>query len=138
MRHLPALPGHPFEERVIAVERDVVRARLAVGHAMDRLGARTIRKTRLVTAASEIFRNAFLYGGGGRVTIHIVEADRMVWVDCIDEGPGIPDLAQAMKDGYTSGRGLGRGLGGAKRLVGHFEIHSVPGRGTQVRMASQA
>ena len=138
MKTLSPPPGKPFDRLVIAVEADVFRSRQAVGRAMDRLGAQVIRKTRLVTAVSEVFRNGLIYGGGAEVVITLDESDRMVWVDCTDQGPGIADLERAMKDGYTSGKGLGRGLGGAKRLSDHFEIHSVLGEGTQVRLAGRA
>lgn len=138
MRRLPALPGTLYEQHEIAAEPDVFRARQAVGRAMDTLGAKVIRKTRLVTAVSEIFRNGLIYGGGATVRIHCDAEDRVVWVDCRDEGPGIADMALALSDGYTSGRGLGRGLGGAQRLADEFDIVSEPGVGTQVRLAGRA
>ncbi|MGZ9812675.1 ATP-binding protein [Pseudoroseicyclus sp. H15] len=138
MRRLPTLPGTLFERHEIEAEPDIFRARQAVGRAMDALGAKVIRKTRLVTAVSEIFRNGLIYGGGAVAIIHCDDDDRMVWVDCIDQGPGIADMALAMRDGYTSGRGLGRGLGGAKRLADAFDIISEPGMGTQARLAGRA
>lgn len=138
MRRLPALPGTLFERHEIAVESDIFRARQAVGRAMDALNARVIRKTRLVTAVSEVFRNGLVYGGGAVAMIHCDAEDRMVWIDCRDTGPGIADLALALSDGYTSGTGLGRGLGGAKRLADEFEILSDPGVGTQVRLGGRA
>ncbi|ETX11971.1 hypothetical protein OCH239_18895 [Roseivivax halodurans JCM 10272] len=138
MKRLRALPGTLFERHEITAEPDVFRARQAVGRAMDALGAKVIRKTRLVTAVSEIFRNALIYGGSAVVRIYCDAEDRMVWVDCSDNGPGIADMTLAMSDGYTSGRGLGRGLGGAKRLADEFEIVSEPGVGTQVRLAGRA
>lgn len=137
MRRLPALPGTLFERHEILAEPDIFLARQAVGRAMDSLGAKVIRKTRLVTAVSEIFRNGLIYGGGALAVIHCDPEDRMVWVDCRDKGPGIADIARALSDGYTSGSGLGRGLGGAKRLVDEFEIVSEPGVGTQVRLAGR-
>ncbi|SPJ26070.1 ATP-binding protein [Palleronia abyssalis] len=138
MNRLPRLRGQLFERHEITVEKDIVRARQAVGRAMDGLGAKAIRKTRLVTAASEIFRNGLNYGGGAVALIHCDAGNRMVWVDCIDDGPGIEDMALALRDGYTSGTGLGRGLGGAKRLVDEFDIVSEPGVGTHVRLAGRA
>ncbi|GGG84353.1 anti-sigma regulatory factor [Salipiger pallidus] len=138
MRRLPKLPGTLFERHEITVEADIFRARQTVGRAMDALEAKVIRKTRLVTAVSEIFRNGLIYGGGAVVIIHCDEDDRMVWIDCRDTGPGIVDMELALSDGYTSGGGLGRGLGGAKRLSDEFEIVSEPGVGTQVRLAGRA
>ncbi|MEQ5868935.1 ATP-binding protein [Sagittula sp. NFXS13] len=132
------MPGTLFESYEIRTEQDIFRARQSVGRAMDALGAKVIRKTRLVTAVSEIFRNGLIYGGGALALIHCHNATRTVWIDCCDDGPGIEDMALALSDGYTSGSGLGRGLGGAKRLVDAFEILSEPGIGTQVRLAGRA
>lgn len=138
MTRLPPLPGTLFERYDIKVEADIFRARQAVGRAMDSLDARVIRKTRLVTAVSEIFRNGLIYGGGAVALIHCDKLKGFVWVDCKDEGRGIPDIALALRDGYTSGTGLGRGLGGAKRLVDTFEIVSAVGAGTLIRLAARA
>ncbi|KAI1698671.1 histidine kinase-, DNA gyrase b-, and HSP90-like ATPase domain-containing protein [Ditylenchus destructor] len=88
----------------------------------------------MITAASELSRNTLVYGGGGAMEWSIVQQGvraglRLAFVD---EGPGIPDMDLAMKDGWTSGGGLGMGLSGSKRLVNDFEIESAPGRGTRV------
>jgi serine/threonine-protein kinase RsbT len=93
-----------------------------------------VDQTKLVTAASELARNMVVYGGGGTVTIELVEADGRLGVKITfdDQGPGIADVAQALRDGYTTGGGLGLGLGGAKRLVHDFELRSEAGRGTTV------
>ena len=138
MMRLPPLPGTIFEIQEIRVEAHVFRARQAVGRAMDSLGGRVIRRTRLVTAASEIFRNGLIYGGGAETTITTDARDRMVWVECHDRGPGIADVALARRDGYTTGGGLGRGLGGAERLVDAFDLVSAVGEGTIVRMGAYA
>jgi serine/threonine-protein kinase RsbT len=93
-----------------------------------------VDQTKLVTAASELARNTLKYGGGGEVrTVVLSDAGRQGFsLTFIDRGPGIADIEQALRDGYTSGGGLGLGLGGAKRLVDGFEIHSTPGEGTSV------
>ena len=88
----------------------------------------------LVTAASELARNTLIHGGGGRFTWSVIRAGakRGVRLSFEDDGPGIPDIPRAMTKGWTSGKGLGLGLPGAKRLVNEFEIQSTPGRGTRV------
>ena len=96
-----------------------------------------VDQTKLITAASELARNMVVYGGGGTVLIEQLENGGRsgVRITFEDKGPGIPDIAQALRDGYTSGGGLGLGLGGAKRLVNEFELHSKPGEGTKVVIA---
>ena len=96
-----------------------------------------IDQTKLVTAASELARNMLTYGGGGSVLIEalIVGSRRRLKITFEDRGPGIADIDLAMKDGYTTGAGLGLGLGGAKRLSNEFEIFSRPGEGTRVTIA---
>lgn len=93
-----------------------------------------VDQTKLVTAASELARNMVVYGGGGAVIIEHLEADGRagVRVTFEDHGPGIPDIALALRDGYTSGSGLGLGLGGAKRLVHDFDLRSKVSEGTTV------
>jgi serine/threonine-protein kinase RsbT len=93
-----------------------------------------VDQTKLVTAASELARNTLDYGGGGNVHVEqVVEGSRKgVRLTFKDQGPGIPDIELAMRDGYTSGGGLGLGLGGAKRLVNDFHIDSAPGKGTTI------
>ena len=88
----------------------------------------------MVTAASELARNTVEYGGGGEIHLGVLNADvrRGLRVTFEDHGPGIPDIQMALKDGYTTGHGLGLGLGGAKRLVNDFEIHSRAGEGTRI------
>jgi len=125
------------EKLPLASSDDVVAVRQAVRMQAQGLGFSLVDQTKLVTAASEIARNTVLYGGGGIVEIEVLEnaPRRGVRLTFEDHGPGIADLAQAMRDGYTTGSGLGLGLGGAKRLVSEFEIRSQPGTGTWVRLA---
>ncbi len=115
---------------------DVVTVRQRVRMAADREGFRLVDQTKIVTAASEIARNTVIYGGGGSATIEGVEKNgrRGVRITFEDNGPGIADIELAMKDGWTSGAGLGLGLSGAKRLSNEFEIVSAPGKGTRVTL----
>lgn len=115
---------------------DVVRARQHTRDWAVALGFSLVQQTKMVTAASEIARNTLLYGGGGEMLMDQVQDGVRKGLRLIfqDQGPGIADLAQALRDGYTSGGGLGLGLGGAKRLVDRFEIESTPGSGTRVSL----
>ena len=101
------------------------------------IGLGLVDQTKIVTAASELARNALDYGGGGEVRIEIVQAGtrKGLRLTFEDRGPGIADIEQAMTDHYTSGGGLGLGLGGAKRLSNEFHIESTPGVGTRVMIA---
>jgi len=116
---------------------DVVSVRQAARGLAERVGFSLVDQTKLVTAASELARNTIDYGGGGSVRLELVEngVRRGVRLTFEDQGPGIPDLALALKDGYTSGHGLGLGLGGARRLVNDFTIESSPGAGTRIMIA---
>ena len=113
---------------------DVVRARQAVRAMATEQGFSLVDQTKMVTAASELARNTVEYGRGGTVTLEALEesARRGVRLVFEDEGPGIPDIPRAMADGFTTGNGMGLGLGGARRLVNEFDIHSEPGIGTRV------
>jgi serine/threonine-protein kinase RsbT len=117
-------------------DEDVVRVRQAVRECLVSVGFSLIDQTKMVTAASELARNTVLYGGGGESHISkVVNGSRKgVSLVFVDEGPGIADLELALTDGYTSGRGMGLGLSGAKRLTDEFEIESEPGRGTTVKI----
>lgn len=108
--------------------------RQAVRGSAVELGLNLIDQTKLVTAASELARNTFIYGGGGTALIEQVEdaGRRGLRLSFEDQGPGIPDIDRALTDGYTSGNGLGLGLGGAKRLSSEFSIRSEVGKGTCV------
>jgi len=113
---------------------DVVLARQKVRQwAMD-LRFTLVDQTKLVTAASELARNTLDHGKGGSMTIEQSASAGRVGLRLIfeDQGPGIPDIELALKDGFTSGSGMGLGLGGSKRLVNEFSIDSAPGKGTRV------
>ncbi len=118
-------------------QEDVVRVRQATREAAVAQGFSLVDQTKLVTAASELARNTLDYGGGGEVEIvRLNEPPRRgVRLVFCDNGPGIADVDQALKDGYTSGGGLGLGLGGAKRLSNDFSIDSKVGEGTRITIA---
>lgn len=122
------------ETAPIRASDDVVKVRRIVRDWAVSLGFSLVDQTKIVTAASELARNVIDYGGGGDVRIEALNNDsrRGLRLTFSDEGPGIVDMEQAMKDGFTTGAGLGLGLGGAKRLVNEFLIDSKPGRGTTV------
>ena len=124
----------------VTVEQDVVAARQNVRKLATQLGMRLVDQTKLITAASELARNAVIYGGGGHMDWQIVEKGVRKGLRLVfrDEGPGIPDLKLAMTDGWTSGNGLGLGLTGTKRLVDEFDIDTAPGRGTRVTIVKWA
>ena len=109
-------------------------ARLAVSRVMDAMGARALRKTRFVTAVSEIARNALDHGGGGVIEVWRLDRPARIMIRCRDEGPGIADIDQAMIDGFSTARSMGKGLGGARRLVDAFRIESRVGAGTTIEM----
>lgn len=121
----------------LAVSDDVVRLRQAVREKSVTLGLSLVDQTKVVTAASELARNTIQYGGGGKAELAMLQngTRRGFRLTFIDEGPGIPDIQLALKDGYTSGGGLGLGLGGAKRLCDEFHIESTPGQGTRISVA---
>jgi serine/threonine-protein kinase RsbT len=116
---------------------DVVAVRQATRALAELTGLSLVDQTKLVTAASELARNTLNYGGGGTVRLEPVENGirRGVRLTFEDAGPGIANVAEALKDGYTTGNGLGLGLGGARRLVNDFAIESAPGQGTRVTIA---
>jgi len=120
--------------RPVRTSEDVVGVRHVVREWAVAAGFSLVEQTKIVTAASELARNTVLYGGGGTVRLEALNdgPKRGLRLTFEDQGPGIADVEQALKDGYTSGNGLGLGLGGARRLVNEFEIHSRPGEGTRV------
>ena len=128
------MPVLRSEEIPIQREDDVVRVRQVSREWSIELGFSLVDQTKIVTAASELARNTKVYGGGGVLLAESLEEGgrRGLRLSFVDQGPGIPDVAAALKDGYTTGGGLGLGLGGARRLVNDFEIHSTPGQGTRV------
>jgi serine/threonine-protein kinase RsbT len=113
---------------------DVVRVRQAVRDAAVELGFSIVDQTKVVTAASELARNTYIYGGGGHVLLELLNSDSRHGLRLVfdDDGPGIADIELALRDGYTTGSGLGMGLGGARRLVNEFQIESKPGGGTRI------
>lgn len=121
----------------IRTETDIVLVRQAVRRVCLEQGFGLVDLTKLVTAASEIARNTLEYGGGGEVDLqaHFDGVRKGVRTVFTDRGPGIADIAQAMMDGFTTGGGMGHGLGGSKRLVEKFEITSTLGAGTTVTLA---
>ena len=112
----------------------MVLVRQTVRQLAVELGFGLVDQTKIVTAASELARNTLDYGGGGIVKLETLHRDgrRGLKLTFEDQGPGIPDVAMALKDGFTTGGGLGMGLGGAKRLANEFTIESVVGEGTRV------
>ncbi|MGA1871207.1 MAG: anti-sigma regulatory factor [bacterium] len=123
-----------MSEVEIKEEKDILIARQAAREAAQSVGFGIVDQTRLITAVSELTRNAYKYAGGGRMTLKKIEKDRKngLMVTVIDWGPGIANIRRAMEDGYTTGDGFGNGLGGAKRLVDEFTIHSKVGKGTKI------
>ncbi|MGA8709355.1 MAG: anti-sigma regulatory factor [Steroidobacteraceae bacterium] len=109
-------------------------ARQLVRRVTQKLAFSLVDQTKMVTAASELARNALIHGGGGSMRWQLCTegARNGLKLTFVDEGPGIPNIELAMSDGWTSGSGLGMGLSGAKRLVNHFDIHSRLGAGTRV------
>ena len=122
------------EQVAVRAQHDIVNVRQVVRSWSLAIGLGLVDLTKLVTAASEIARNTVEYGGGGTLQLEELRDGlrhglRLVFED---NGPGIPDIDRAMTDGYTSGTGMGLGLGGTKRLVDEFDISSTPGVGTRV------
>jgi len=122
------------ETLAISSSDDIVRVRQTARAWVVELGFSMISQTKLVTAASELARNMVEFGGGGTVRLEILSDSIHAGIRLTfeDHGPGIPDIELAMKDGYTTGHGLGLGLGGSRRLVNEFQIDSQVGRGTRV------
>lgn len=126
---------HPESDLLsLVVEHDIVQARQTVRRLTQQVGFGIVDQTKMITAASELARNAVVYGRGGTMRWETLQegARRGLRLHFIDQGPGIPDLALAMTDGWTSGSGMGLGLSGAKRLVNEFEVETAVGRGTRV------
>jgi serine/threonine-protein kinase RsbT len=122
------------ESMQIRASDDIVLVRQAVRKKSIALGFGLVDQTKVVTASSELARNTLDYGGGGTVLLELVENGTRSGLKLTfeDQGPGIPDIDQALTDGYTTGKGMGLGLSGAKRLSNEFEIWSKPGEGTRV------
>ena len=124
-----------MDELPIRTGDDVVRVRQQVRVVAAQNGLSLVDQTKLVTAASELARNALVHGGGGLARVEVVTSGTGkpgVRIDFTDDGPGIADVDLALTDGWTTGDGLGLGLSGARRLVDEFELTSKPGSGTSV------
>lgn len=126
------------ESLPIRGETDIVQVRQVIRKYAVSQRFTLTEQTKLVTAASEIARNTLIYGGGGKVDIESIEDAGRLGVRLVfaDNGPGIPDIEKALSDGFTSGGGLGLGLGGSKRLVSDFDIQTAIGEGTRVTLIS--
>src|ERR1700751_424491 len=121
------------ENLPIYAETDLVTVRRRVREIAARVGFSLVDQTKMVTAASELARNTMIYGGGGSMRAEALNGPRAgLRLTFEDNGPGIPDIELALRDGFTTGSGLGLGLGGAKRLVSEFEVSSRVGEGTRV------
>ena len=118
----------------LRVEADIVASRQLVRKLAQQLGFSLVDQTKMITAASELSRNTVTYGGGGDMEWELLEdgIKRGLRLRFRDQGPGIPDIAQALTDGWTSGKGMGLGLSGSRRLVHEFDIQSEVGAGTCV------
>jgi serine/threonine-protein kinase RsbT len=125
------------EQFDLRTDAEVVAVRQAARAWAAEQGLSLVDQTKLVTAASELARNAVIHGGGGTVILEALDDPprRGLRLQFEDQGPGIADIELAMKDGYSSGMGMGLGLGGSKRLVNDFDIVSAPGQGTRVTIA---
>ena len=115
-------------------EQDVVPFRNRVKETAVKIGMGLVNQTKLITGASELVRNMLKYGKGGKVNIEILSGprDKGIRLTFADKGPGIPDVAKAMQDGFSTGRSMGLGLPGTKRLMSEFNISSELGKGTTV------
>lgn len=129
-----SMPIRRSEVIPILTEVDIVRVRQQVRAWSIACGFSLVEQTKLVTATSELARNALEHGKGGEALLEELDdgARRGVRVTFTDHGPGIADIEQAMQDGFTTAGGMGHGLGGSKRLVDEFSISSRPGQGTRV------
>jgi serine/threonine-protein kinase RsbT len=118
----------------IIKEQDVIPFRNRLKEYAVKIGMSLVNQTKIITAGSELVRNMLKYANGGKVTIEVVSKGRENGLRIVfeDQGPGIPNIALAMRDGYSTGRSLGLGLPGAKRLVSEFDVKSEVGKGTTV------
>jgi serine/threonine-protein kinase RsbT len=124
------------ESAPVRTSADVVSVRHLVRRCAVALGFTLVEQTKIVTAASELARNMIDYGGGGELLVESLEdgSRKGLRLTFEDHGPGIADIDAALRDGYTTGSGMGLGLGGSKRLSNEFDIRSAPGEGTRVRI----
>jgi serine/threonine-protein kinase RsbT len=131
------LDAEPTGSMPLRSEQDIVISRQMVRSLCQSLKFSLVDQTKMITAASELSRNALIHGGGGRMRWELLERNGRsgLQLHFEDEGPGIADVSLALTDGWTSGSGMGLGLPGSKRLVNDFDIESAPGRGTRVSIA---
>lgn len=122
------------ESRIVSNEEDIATVRASIKRIVALLNFSLINQTKVVTAASELVRNILEHGKGGNVKIELLDEPDRVGVRMIfeDNGSGIPDVEKALEDGFTTGKGMGLGLGGAKRLMDEFHIESKVDQGTRV------
>lgn len=128
------MPIEKTETLAVTTEPHIVAVRQAVRRLALEIKLSLVDQTKIVTAASELARNLLIYGGGGEVRLEILREGMKSGLRAhfVDKGQGIADIQLALRDGYTSGSGMGLGLGGAKRLVNEFDIQSAPGEGTHI------
>jgi serine/threonine-protein kinase RsbT len=128
------MPTLKTETMPVRSETDIVLVRQAVRKWAAELGFSLVEQTKVVTAASELARNVLVHGGGGSARLEALNSElrRGLRLTFEDQGPGIPDINLALRDGYTTGAGLGLGLSGSRRLVNEFDIQSKVGEGTRV------
>ena len=119
---------------VLATEQDIVMSRQTVRKLTQQISFSLVDQTKMITAASELSRNTVVYGGGGEMRWQVVTKEPKTGLRLAfeDKGPGIPDLTLALTDGWTSGKGMGVGLSGSRRLVNEFDIRTAVGEGTCV------
>ncbi|WP_254509234.1 anti-sigma regulatory factor [Anatilimnocola floriformis] len=131
------MPVIKTETLPVQTDQDIVLVRQTVRKLSQQAAFSLVDQTKFVTAASELARNTVIYGGGGTMQWEtFTEGVRnCVRLTFVDQGPGIANLELALTDGWTSGRGMGMGLSGSKRLVNEFDIQSAPGKGTRVMIA---
>jgi serine/threonine-protein kinase RsbT len=130
------MPITKTESVAVRTSAEVVSVRHVVRRYAVELGFSLVEQTKIVTAASELARNMVDYAGGGALVLEAVneESRRGLRLIFEDHGPGIPDVAAALRDGFTTGGGMGLGLGGARRLSNEFEIKTAPGEGTRITL----
>lgn len=131
------MPATKSETLSVRTSTELVGVRHRVRSFAVECGFTLVEQTKIVTAASELARNMVDYGGGGTVLLEAIDdgVRKGLRLTFEDKGPGIADIQQALRDGFTSGSGMGLGLGGAKRLSNEFDIQSAPGQGTKITIA---
>lgn len=132
---MTSVPGEAVQVEV-STDPDVVRVRQTVRDAALEAELTLVDQTKVVTAASELARNTLTHGGGGVSSVQVLRCPGRtgVAIEFVDQGPGIVDVDRALRDGWSSGDGLGLGLSGARRLVDDFDLETTPGGGTRVRI----